>query len=333
MSHMTRVNRPRRLAATALMCSLGLASPLTRAQTSPRLWRIGLLVTGSAPAPGTTSTLSIISTRLAELGHVPGTHVVFEARYADNQADRLPELAQQLVAAKVDVIVTSFTPATHAAKQATRTIPIVMAGTADPVGSGLIASLARPGGNITGMASFGTELAAKCLDFVRELRPNAHRVAVLANAADTFTPGMLAAMQRAAQPLGLNLRTASLRQAGEYPAAFAVWAAERVDALFVQPSLPFKAAVELALAHRLPSISFVRAFAAQGGLMAYGANATQTPRLAAEFVDRIMKGAQPAEMPVRQPTQFDLTINLTTARALGLAVPPALLARAAEVIE
>ena len=323
----------RRHAAAAVLAVLSSAPKLGRAQTPPKLWRIGLLATGSALAPGTVSTVAPLVAHLAELGYVAGTHFVFLERYADNQVARLPELATQLVEAKVDLILTLQTPAIHAAKQATRSIPIVMAGSADPVGAGLIESLARPGGNITGISSLGPELAAKCLELTRELLPRARRVAVLANAADTFTPVLLAAMQRAAQPLGLNLRPSVLHQAGDYPAAFAAWAAERVDALFVQPSMPFKAAIELALAQRLPSITFVRPFTVQGGLMAYGASATEIPRLVAGYVDRIIKGAKPAEMPVQQPTQFDLTINLKTARALGLTLPPALLARATEVIQ
>ena len=322
----------RRASLIALAAAAAALPHALRAQTRAKPWRIGLLSTGAAPKPGQTSAAQAIAGELRALGQVPGQHFEFIERYADNDAQRLPALADELLRAKVDLIVTLLTPAALAAQRATRSIPIVMAAAGDPVGSGLIASLARPGGNITGLAALGPELAGKCLDLLRELRPAIRRVALLLNASDSFTPTLLRGVSEASAALGLELRPTQVKGPNDYAAAFAAWSAQRVDAVFVQPSLTFAPALELALQQRLPSVSFVRGFAEAGGLLAYSPNLTERNRKAASYIDKIMRGAQPADLPVQQPSVFDLLVNAKTAAALGIKVPAALLARADEVI-
>ena len=322
----------RRASLIALAAAAAALPHALRAQTRAKLWRIGLLSTGAAPKPGQTSAAHAMAVELRALGHLPGQHFEFVERYADNDAQRLPALADELLRAKVDLIVTMLTPAALAAQRATRSIPIVMAAAGDPVGSGLITSLARPGGNITGLAALGPELAGKCLDLLRELRPTTKRVALLLNASDSFTPTLLRGLSEAGATLGLELRSAQVQGPGDYAAAFAAWGAQRVDAVFVQPTLAFAPALALALQQRLPSVSLVRGFVEAGGLLAYSPNFTERNRQAARYIDKIMRGAQPADLPVQQPTVFDLLVNAKTAAALGIKVPAALLARADEVI-
>jgi putative tryptophan/tyrosine transport system substrate-binding protein len=209
----------------------------------------------------------------------------------------------------------------------------VMAGIgADPVASGLVRSLAEPGGNLTGITVPGAHLAGKSLEMFSQLRP-LRRVGVLANGADPFTVELLATLEQAAAALRIELNTATVRAAAQYEAAIAGWAAARVDAVFVQPSLANDRAAVLALAHRLPSFSFVRGFVAAGGLLAYVANREELTRLSADYVDRILRGADPARLPIVQSSRFDLLLNLRTARALKVAVPQSLMLRATEVIE
>ena len=251
----------------------------------------------------------------------------------DDRPQLLPELAAELVRLKVDIIVAAQTPAVHAAKQATSEIPIVMATAGDPVGTGLIASLGRPGGNITGNAATTAELGAKTLEAVREMLPAVRRVAVLANASDPFTRSFLEQIEAGGRTLGIQVQSVMVRTADEFETAFSGMIKERADAVIVQPSLPRKAALELAMRHRLPSVSPTRLFPAEGGLMAYSASQHDMYRRAARYVDRILKGAKPADLPVEEPTKFELVINLKTAKALGITIPPALLARADEVIE
>jgi putative tryptophan/tyrosine transport system substrate-binding protein len=263
--------------------------------------------------------------------------VAIEYRWAD-QFDRLPELAAELVRRRVAVIATPATPATIAAKAATTTIPIVFAIGYDPVASGLVASLARPGGNLTGINFLNNELAAKQLDLLRELVPAATRVAALVNPANvTNTPVALADLEVAARARGLQIRVLNASTSREIDAAFATFLRERPDALFVSGDGLFTSRrvqmVQLATLHQVPATFANREFAEVGGLMSYGASITDAWRQCGVYVGRILKGAKPADLPVVQASKFELVINLQTARLLGLTVPPTLLARADEVIE
>ena len=256
-----------------------------------------------------------------------------EVRSAEGKPNFLPALAAKLVRLKVDIIVAFQTPAVQAAKQATNTIPIVMAPAGDPVGTGLVASLARPGGNVTGASSTTAEVAAKTLELIREIRPAARSVAVLANVADPFTKPLLEQIQSAGRLLGIEIRPAMVRGPEEFDAAFAEWVKARVDAVIIQPSLPRKRAIDLALKHRLLSASPTRLFVEAGGLISYAASPRDNSRKAATYVDKILKGAKPADLPVEQPTKFELVVNLKTAKALGLKIPETILFRADRVIE
>jgi len=301
-----------------------------RAQDGSKAWRIAFLAAGSAPRPGQFSTFDAITAGLRERGYGA---LQTRAWFADGRTDALPALAQHLLAWQPDVIVTNLTPATLAVQRATRSIPIVMAGTGDPVATGLVQSLARPGGNVTGVSALGPELAAKSIELLRELQPGLKRLGVLAHATDSFTPAMLAAVMPAAAALGLQLQVERVAGPGDYAAVFERWRRQQAEAVFVQPSLPGAPAAELALQHGLPLCSFVRGFVAQGGLLAYANDLAEIARLVVDAVDRILRGASPAQLPVQQNTRFGLLINLRTARALGVAVPPVLLARATEVLE
>lgn len=300
------------------------------AQRSDKPWRIAFLAAGGAPRTGQFSTFDGIAAGLRERGY---TSLQTRAWYAEGREDALPGLAQQVLAWHPDLIVTNLTPATLVAQRATRTIPIVMAGSGDPVATGLVTSLARPGGNLTGVAALGPELAAKSIELLRELRPVLRRLGVLAHASDIFTPTMLDGVTRAANVLGLELFVDRVVAPRQYADVFEGWQRRGVEAMFLQPSLPGKAAAELALQHGLPSCSFVRTFVEQGGLLGYANDTAEIARLVAETIDRILRGASPAELPVQQNTRFDLLLNLRTARALGITVPGTLLQRATEVIE
>jgi putative ABC transport system substrate-binding protein len=242
-------------------------------------------------------------------------------------------LAAELVRLKVDLIVTWFTPAAQAAKQATREIPIVMALAGDPVGTGLIESLNRPGGNVTGMAGVTAELAGKSVEAIRELLPSAHRVVALANAPDPFSKPFLGYIRLAGVAASMTIDAKMIYTVEELEAAFSEMENERPDAVIVQPSLPSKLSAELALRYRIPAISAVRGFVDEGGLMSYAAAEADMYRQTAVHVDKILKGAKPADLPVEQPTRFELIINMKTATALGLTIPESFLVRADEVIE
>jgi putative ABC transport system substrate-binding protein len=270
---------------------------------------------------------------LRDLGYVEGQNIRFEFRSAEGRLERLPELAAELVRVKVDIIVTWFTPTALAAKQATREIPIVMAETGDPIGTGLIASLARPGGNVTGMASVTAELAGKCVQLIREILPSARRVTALANATDPFSKPFLEQIKFGGEVTGTTINAIAVSSDEEFETAFAGIEKDRPDAVIVQPSLPTRRAADLSVKHKIPAVSVPRWFAEQGGLMSYSAKYGELFRQAAVYVDKILKGAQPADLPVEQPTHFQLVINLKTARALGLEIPPTLLGRADEVLE
>ena len=271
---------------------------------------------------------------LRDLGYVEGQNIRFEFRSAEGHLDRLPELAAELVRLKIDIIVTWFTPTALAAKQATLEIPIVMAETGDPVGTGLVASLPRPGGNVTGIASVTAELAGKSVQLIRDMLPWARRVTALANATDPFSKPFLEQIRLGGEATGTTINPVRISSSEELEIAFASMEKDRPDAVIVQPSLPSRRAAELALKHRIPAVSVPRWFAEeQGGLMSYSARYVDLFRKAAVYVDKILKGAQPADLPVEQPTHFELIINMKTAKALGIDVPPTLLARADEVIE
>jgi putative ABC transport system substrate-binding protein len=238
-----------------------------------------------------------------------------------------------LVDAKVNVIVGWQTPAVTAARDATKDIPIVMAAAGDPVGTGLVASLSRPGGNVTGLGGGTAELSAKNLELMRELLPQLRRIGILVNGTDPFGKPFREHLAGAADALGIVTVERIVERSDELESAFAALAEAGVEAVIVQPSLPHRRSVSLALKHKLPAISPNRGFAEMGGLLAYNANAAAMQRQAASYIERILKGEKPADLPVQGPTVFELIVNLKTATALGLIVPPTLLARADEVIE
>lgn len=295
-----------------------------------RVTTVGVLVRS---APGWQEFWQVFREALRELGYVEGNNIRFELRSDQGEISRLPDLAAELVRLKVDVIVPWFTPAAIAAKQATRDIPIVCAICGDLVATGLVESLARPGGNVTGNSSLNAELSAKFVELVREMLPSAHRVAVLANAPDPFSKVFVKQIQLAGEATGTAIDAIMIHTAEELDAAFPSIERSRPDAVIVQPSLPTKRAAELALSYRIPAICGWRQFVHDGGLMAYFAEEADIYRRAAIFVDKIIKGAKPAELPVEQPTKFELVLNLKTAKAIGLTIPAALLARVDEVIE
>jgi len=329
MQHAIAVNLRRRDFVT-LLGGAAAAWPLAARAQQPKVPTIGVLVIGNISPE---EFWREFRQGLRDLGYIEGQNIRFEFRSAEGQINRLPELAAELVHLKVDVIVTWFTPTAVAAKQATREIPIVMAETGDPIGTGLIMSLPRPGGNVTGIASVTAELAGKSVQLIRDMLPSARRVTALANATDPFSKPFLEQIQLGGEATGTAINPIRISNNEEFESAFAAMERDRPDAIIVQPSLPSKRAAELALQHRVPAVSVPRWFADEGGLMSYSAIYADLFRKAAVYVDKILKGAQPADLPVEQPTRFQLVINMKTAKALGITVPATLLARADEVIE
>jgi ABC-type uncharacterized transport system substrate-binding protein len=285
------------------------------------------------------SHLDAFRQRLRELGWVEGQNIVIDYRYAEGRVDRLPDLAAELVRLKVDLIVASAgTQAATAAKNATETIPIVMIYVRDPVGTGLIASLARPGGNVTGVSgSAGLELFAKQLELLKETVPKIRRVAILSNPDNAYHQLAIREVNVAARSLGVQLQLLEARGPNEFDGAFAAMAKERVGALLVLSDAIFGShrtrLADLAARSRLPAAFGVRDDVEAGGLMSYGPSILDSYRQAATYVDRILRGAKPADLPVERPTKFELVINLKTAKALGLTLPPSLLQRADQIIE
>ena len=267
------------------------------------------------------------------LGYIDGQNVRFELRLDSGNGGRLAELAAELVRLKVDVIVTWLTPAATAAKQATRDIPIVMGNAGDPVETGLVKSLARPGGNVTGVAGNGAERAGKLVELLREMLPSAGRIAVVADAPDPFAKQFLGQIRRAGEATRTKIEPIMVNSAEELEAAFPLMQKDPPDALIVQANIASKHAAELALSYRMPAVCTRREFVDRGGLMSYAVDDALAYARAAVFVDKIIKGARPADLPVEQPTKFELVINLKTAKAIGITVPQSLLARANEVIE
>jgi len=311
-----------------------LAEPFAAwAQRDRKVHRVGYL--NLRPGPNAQDEAFIQGLR--ELGYVEGRDLIIDYRWAAEKEERLPALAAELVGLKVEVIVTSATPAVIAVTQATSTIPIVMAAVADPVGSGLVASLGHPGGNVTGLTLLSTELAGKRLQFVREILPSAKRIAVLALGGLSATPLLLAAMRAAGQTMDLELITQLVTKAEDLPDAFTAFQRAGAHALIVQVS-PLTVdqrdtIVQQAAQQHLPAMYDVRAFVDAGGLVAYGPDLATMYRRAAVYVDRIFKGAKPGDLPIEQPTKFELVVNLKTAKALGITIPQALLLRADEVIQ
>jgi putative tryptophan/tyrosine transport system substrate-binding protein len=291
---------------------------------------IGVLVVGS---PGSEQFWRLFQKSMRELGYVEGKNVQYEFRSDQGQASQLPELAAELVRLDVNLIVTWFTPAAKAAKQVTRDIPIVMALAGDPVATGLVASLNRPGGNITGMAGVTGELAGKSVEVIKEMLPSTHRIVALANAPDPFSKPFLENIRLGGGATGVSIDVKMINSAVDLELAFSEMGKERPDAVIVQPSLPSKRVAELALRYGIPTVCAVRGFVYEGGLISYTAAEADMYHQAAVYVDKILKGAKPADLPVEQPTKYELVINLRTARALGLTVPPALISRADELIE
>ena len=318
-----------------------LVAPLAaHAQQAGKVARIGFLVTGSLESPETRVGLEAFRQGLRERGYVEGQNIVIEYRFADGKIDRLPGLATELARLKVDLIVARSTPVARALQQATTTIPIVAAVMGDPVGDRFVASLARPGGNITGLSFLGPELVPKRLELLKEALPKVSRVAALWHPDDfgeRTTRDMLKQTEAAARTLGVHLQLVGVRGPNELDRAFSTMTKERAEALIMFPSPILSSEgrriVDLAAKHRLPSMFAGRVFVELGGLLSYGASITDLIRRSATYVDKILRGAKPADLPVEQPTKFELVINLKTAKALGLTIPQSLLLRADEVIQ
>jgi putative ABC transport system substrate-binding protein len=309
---------------------------VTQAQQPSKIYRVGLLSGG--PAIGATderrkTLLSVLAAR----GFVEGQNLIFEQRFADAHPERLGSLAAELKAANVDVIVTFGYPAARAAKVSAKDVPIVLTGAGDPVATGLVEGLARPGGNLTGVAELSTELSAKRLEILKDALPNLRRVAMLWNASDQGMTLRYRSAEDAARVLGVNVQALGVHKPDDFDHAFAEMARERPDAILVVNDaltmLNRKHVVEFAKTNRLPTIFENGSIVRDGGLMSYGPKQNDIGERAADLVARILRGARPADLPLELPTRFELLINLQTAKALGLTLPPTLLSRADEVIE
>ena len=334
----------RRREFITLLGGAAAAWPLAaRAEEAGKKYTIGIFSAGSqviagvGPVQNTAFWIAFFDA-LRDLGWVEGRNVLIERRYAENQLERLPVLAAELVRLNVDVIVGSGTLAPLAAKRATSTIPIVMTAAGGPLGSGLVANLARPGGNVTGMSLMAPDLGGKRLELLKELLPRLARVAVLWNAANPYSAILFKETQAAGRTLGIEVQSLEVRKPEDLDDAFQAARRQHPDALVSVEDDPFtgtyrKRIADFALAEHLPSLHGLSEDVKDGGLMSYGANLADLFRRSAGYVDKILRGAKPGDLPVQQPALFELVINLKTARALGLDVPPSLLARADEVIE
>jgi putative ABC transport system substrate-binding protein len=325
-----------RLTAWATLALVLLASPGAEGQPAGKVYRVGHVTSGTRDQD--TVFLRALEDGLQRLGYVAGQNLRLEHRFADGQVERLPALMGELVRLNVDAIVAGSNQTVALAKRATSTIPIVMTLAADPVGAGFVASLARPGGNVTGLAIDVTpDIAGKRLALLKDAAPGVTRVAVLWEPALSASSSYWDATQRAAGPLRLTLRPFELRHAGDLDTAFDRMAREATDGLFVFLSpLNLRRAGDIAAfaaRHRLPAVYGARIFAERGGLLSYGPDLVDSYRRAAVYLDKILRGAAPADLPIEQPTKFEFVINLKTAKALGLTIPPAVLARADEVIQ
>jgi putative ABC transport system substrate-binding protein len=313
-----------------------LAGPAAvRAQTPGKVWRVGYFAAGARPADGAVP--KALREGLRALGYVEGRNVTYVGRWAEARQDRLPALAVELLAERPDAIVIAGGPAALALKEETTTVPLVLALVSEAVGIGVIESLAHPGGNVTGVTDQAVNLSGKRLELLKEAVPRASRIAVLWNADDRGMTLIYREIERAAQALRVTVQAHGVREPNDFQAAFAAMTASRPDALFLVTdaltNLNRKRVIDFAAAHHMPAMYEYGVLVRDGGLMAYGANPDDNQRMAASYVDRIFKGAKPATLPVERPSRYYLTINLKTAKTLGLALPSALLARADEVIE
>jgi putative ABC transport system substrate-binding protein len=325
-----------------LLIALGagvLAAPLgSNAQQKGKVWHIGFLSPQHRSAPlDPDSRERAFLQGMRELGYVEGKNLLIEWRFADNKDERLPGLASELVQLKVDVIVALGSPAIRVLQKATATIPIVMGGTGDPVGSGFVKSLARPGGNITGLSSLSDEISPKLLELLITMAPKTARVALLVNPDSSTHTAILKGILAAAQKPGIKIIPVEARTPPEIEKAFSTAVKENAQAVIVSYTGIYiqqhRKIAELAMKYRLPTIFSPREFAEAGGLMSYGVNIPDQYRRSATYVDKIFKGAKPADLPVQQPTKFDLVINRKTAKAFGLTIPQSLLISAEKVIE
>jgi putative tryptophan/tyrosine transport system substrate-binding protein len=302
-----------------------------RAQQSAKVYRIGILGLVQRPGEG------VLRQALRDLGYVEGRNLVYEARYAGGQLERMPSLAAELVRLNPDVIITAGAPAAEAAKQATSTIPVVFWGAGDPIATGLVFNIAHPGGNMTGVTELSTELTAKRLQLFKEAIPTLARVAIIWNAGDRAMSRRFEEAEAAAPSVGVSLVTLPVRQADDFERAFEAMARDRPDGVFMVNDaltrLNEGALFEFLRANRLPSIFEFPPNARDGALMSYGPSLEELAPRAAAFVDKILKGAKPGDLPIEAPVRWQLVVNLKTARAIGVTIPPAILARADEVIE
>ena len=325
----------RRSFIAGVASALAAAPRIAGAQVRGRTWRVGFLSGGSRPPDGALP--EGLRRGLTELGYVEGQNAVHVGRWAEARQDRLPALAAELVGLKVDVIVTAGGPASNAARQATASIPIVLGNVGDADSIGLIDSLARPGGNITGVTDQSVGLSAKRLEVLKDAIPKAERIAVLWNADDRGMTLRYRSVEKAAQALRVTVQPLGVREPDDFDAAFSAMTQHRPDALFLVTDaltlLNRKRVIEFALTHRIPAMYEFSTLVRDGGLMSYGADFNENYRRAATYVDRIFRGAAPGALPVERPSRYYLTINLKTAKALGLTFPPSLLVRADEVIE
>ena len=320
----------RRREFIALLGSMAGMWPLAARAEQARIPKIGVLVAGIPdPQPFWTT----FREAMRDHGYVEGQNIQFEYRSAEGDRNRLAKLAADLARDNVDLIVTWQTPTATAAKEATKSIPIVMADSGDPVGTGLIASLARPGGNVTGMTGVTAELAGKSVELIRQIIPSSKQVVALCNGPDPFSKPFLAQVQLGGKAAGVAIKPVVLSGNDQLDAAFANMSKEPVDAVVIQPSLPAQRTADLALQYHLAAVSVPRRFADAGGLLAYSPRMADIYREAAVYVDKILKGAKPGDLPVQQPTKFELVLNEKTAKKLGLKFPPQLLAVADEVIQ
>jgi putative ABC transport system substrate-binding protein len=314
----------------------GLGWPLVaEAKESGKVWRVGLLSGGARPLDGALP--PALRQGLQDLGYIDGRNVTYVGRWAETRRERLPGLAAELVDRKVDVIVTVGGPATEAAKQQAALIPIVMAQVGDAVGIGLIESLARPGGNVTGVTDQSVDLSAKRLEILKEAVPRATRIAILWNADDRGMTMRYRAVAQAAEALHVTVEPLGVREPNDFDLAFSAMTHKRPDALFLVTDaltlLNRKRVIEFAEHHRIPAMYEFSVLVADGGLMSYGASQDDNYRRAASYIDRIFKGARPASLPAERPSRYYLTINLKTAKALGLTFPQSLLLRADQIID
>ena len=339
MINNVQMRRPSRKAALASILFAGAVlafAVVAEAQQPKKVPQIGFLLSPSPSASGFVDRIEAFRQALRERGYIEGQNIAIEYRWAEGRYERLPILAAELVSLKVDILLTQATPGTRAAKQATTTIPIVMVVSGDAIATGLVSSLARPGGNITGTTYFAPELAAKRLELLKEAVPRIRRVAVLINPDNPINASVQQAVETTAKLLKVELQQVEIRGPSEFDGAFSAMANKRVDALSVieDPMLiaNVRPIADLVTKKRLPSIAFGE-FAEAGGLMAYGVNFLNIYRRAAFFVDKILKGTKPADIPVEQPTKFDFVINLKTAKQIGVSIPHSVLYRADKVIK